>query len=185
LAPPYYTDNTRTTVFRTGVVDLTSACVAWGSGGYRLPTEAEWERAARGGVGGHHFAWPSGGHDYWGHILGTLANYWNSTDPFDNGTTPVGFYNGTQAVGGVDVQNAFGLYDMSGNVAEFCWDRMGSYATLFENDPRGPDVGDQRVARGGSWYDEPDKLRLAARQAVYAHHAPPTLGLRCVRTAER
>lgn len=185
LVPTYYTDGTRTAVFRTGVVDLTNACVEWGSAGYRLPTEAEWERAARGGLDGQHFTWPSGDPDYWRHVFGTLANFWNSGDPFDNGTTPVGFYDGTQAVGGVDVKNTFGLYDVSGNVAELCWDRMGPYSTGLETDPHGPDTGDQRVVRGGSWYDQPDQLRLASRQSVYSHHAPPTQGLRCVRTAER
>jgi len=185
LTPAYYTDSTRTTVFRTGVEDLTNACVDWAGVGYRLPTEAEWERAARGGLEGNHFAWPGSEGEYWRHILGTLANFWNSGDPYDNGTTPVGFYNGTQAVGGVDVKNVFGLYDMSGNVAELCWDRMGPYSDTAETAPRGPDLGDQRIVRGGSWYDEPDRLRLASRQPFYPHHAPPNVGLRCVRTTER
>ena len=138
-----------------------------------------------GGLEGNHFAWPGSEDEYWRHILGTLANFWNSGDPYDNGTTPVGFYNGTQAVGGVDVKNVFGLYDMSGNVAELCWDRMGPYSDTAETAPRGPDLGDQRIVRGGSWYDEPDRLRLASRQPFYPHHAPPNVGLRCVRTTER
>jgi len=185
LIPAYYTDVAHAVVFRTGVVDLTNACVDWSAPGYRLPTEAEWERAARGNLVGNHFAWPSGDADYWRHVLGAMANFWNSGDRYDNGTTPVGYYNGTQVVGGAEVRNAFGLCDLSGNVAEFCWDRMGAYPASIETDPHGPDDGDQRISRGGSWYDEPDKLRLAARQPVYTHHAPPTIGLRCVRLAEQ
>jgi len=117
-----------------------------------------------GGLDGTHFAWPGGDPDYWRHIFGAMANFWNSGDPCDNGTTPVGFYNGSQAIGGPDVRNAFGLYDVSGNVAELCWDRLGPYSAAMETDPHGPDAGDQRIVRGGSWYDEPDKLRLASRQ---------------------
>ena len=142
---------------------------AWAFGehyGIRLPTEHEWEKSARGNTG-----W-----DYpWGNSIdGSRANYVNSGDPFDNGTTPVGYYNG-QNYGGfqtTDSPSPYGAYDMAGNV----WDWThsfygGSYPTY-------------RVVRGGSWYDDTDYLRSWSRASANNH--PPTsshhVGIRCVRT---
>jgi formylglycine-generating enzyme required for sulfatase activity len=185
LVPAYYSDAAHSQVYRSGAIDLSNATVDWDANGYRLPTEAEWEHAARGTFDSSNFPWSSASIDYLLHIAGEMANFWNSGDPYDNGTTPVGFYNGTQAIGGLDMQNAFGLYDAAGNVAEFCWDRMATYPASLQSDPHGPDSGDPRVVRGGSWYDEPARLRCASRQAIYPHSAPPTVGLRCVRPAPR
>ena len=137
LQPAYYTDGTQQTVYRTGDLDLTNACVAWTASGYRLPTEAEWEKAARGGVANDFFPGSDLGSNYLMSVLGPMANFWDSGDPYDNGTTPVGFYNGFQCIGGADMQNGFGLYEVAGNVAEMCWDWLGPDQADLQVDPRG------------------------------------------------
>jgi sulfatase modifying factor 1 len=181
LQPAYYIDGSQAKVYRTGTPDLTNGCVNWTGSGYRLPTEAEWEKSARGGLANQHYAWENLDTNYVIGVFGKMANFWNSGDPYDNGTTPVGFYDGFHTVDGVDMRNGFGLYDMAGNVAEFCWDRVEAYSSERQEDPLGPDTGDQRIVRGGSWYDDPEKLRLAVRRSLYLHVLSPDVGFRCVR----
>jgi formylglycine-generating enzyme required for sulfatase activity len=157
--PAYYTDAAQVAVYRNGVTDVQSAWVKWNVG-YRLPTEAEWEKAARGGVyvTEIRFPWPAlapGAYT----ITQSQANYYsdgawifdlNPTRGFDPRfqaggppyTSPVGYF---------QTRNNYGLADMAGNVNEWTWDRRGIYNTSPQTDPHGPESGNYRVMRGGSY----------------------------------
>lgn len=163
--PCYYTDAAHATVYRTGEIDLTNDHVLWTANGYRLPTEAEWEKAARGGLEGKRF--PLG--DTMTH---SQANYWSvSTYPYDTSPTrgmhplyAIGANPYTSAAGSF-VPNGYGLYDMAGNVWEWCWDRHDGqyYGLTVAGDPRGPTSGSLRVLRGGSWDNNAYYSRVAVR----------------------
>ena len=154
--PAYYTDPDQTVVYRTA--GDVSPYVNWNSG-YRLPTEAEWEKAARGGVSGQRFPW--GYTISWGEANysanPTLYPYdWNSSSggnpAFNDGVVPY-----LSPVGSFPA-NGYGLFDMAGNVAEWCWDWYWSqpYSSGSQTDPRGPATAyayncPWRVIRGGGW----------------------------------
>ena len=161
--PAYYTDAALSVRYRTGQV---APYVNWSSG-YRLPTEAEWEKAARGGLSGHRFPWGDT-------ISESQANYYGDTGNYSYDLGPNG-YNATFATGGTPYTspagyfgaNGYGLYDMAGNVWEWCWDWYGGYSSGSQTDPRGPTSGSDRVYRGGSWAYVAFYCRTAGR-ADYA-----------------
>ncbi|MBK1814207.1 SUMF1/EgtB/PvdO family nonheme iron enzyme [Luteolibacter yonseiensis] len=182
--PVYFTDTTATTVYRTGEVDLVAANVNWSGDGYRLPTESEWERASRGGLEGRKFPWGDEDADL-------RSNSWNfqlftgrAPDEEFPYTERVGYFDGTQPGGMPNMENGYGLHDMSANAWEWTWDRMGDYTRDKQYDPKGPDSGTvQRVQRGGSWWNYVDQATNFQRLPF-----PPNgsddygmIGFRCIR----
>lgn len=120
----------------------------WSAIGYRLPSEAEWEYAARGGL-------QSQGYTYSGsNTIGDVAWYNRNSG------------NTTHTVG-TKAANELGLYDMSGNVLEWAWDIYGSYPSGTQINPTGANSGSCRVKRGGGWYGSASICRVANRNDYY------------------
>lgn len=128
---------------------------------FRLPTEAEWEFAARGGNYSRHYKYS--GSNY----ISDVARY---CDNSGNRTHPVG----------TKQANELGLYDMSGNVYEWCSDWDGSYSSYSQSDPTGPNSGSCRVERGGSWYGYAWSCRSSNRFSFPPGIRNFDLGLRLV-----
>jgi formylglycine-generating enzyme required for sulfatase activity len=187
LTPVYCADASLATVYKTGSLNVANDWVRWSADGYRLPTEAEWEKAARGGTPGHRFPWSDVDT-----IQHCRANYPSSTS-YAYDTSPTRGYHPTFATGGFPytspvgyfAANGYGLDDMAGNVWEWCWDwYSGSYyGSSPTNDPRGPTSGSHRVVRGGGWNGSAYDCRAADRGLSTPGYSDYNLGFRCVRAA--
>ena len=165
------------------VVDGENATWNLSADGYRLPTEAEWEYACRAGTTGPFNLDHSVSADeanYYGHYPYEIeGNY------FDQGALDVkpGVYRGEPIESASFAPNNWGLYDMHGNVAEWVWDRYGTYDADASQDPTGPEAGALRVNRGGGWNDFAKNLRSAYRASLTPTSASPSVGFRIARSA--
>ncbi len=158
--------------------DQPVVCVSWEDAkayaewaGKRLPTEAEWEKAARGGLVGKRFPWGDEALDASGICRANYSLFGVADDGYEY-TAPVGSF----------VPNGYGLYDMIGNVWEWCadWYADNYYADSPKENPKGPDSGDRRVLRGGACIAPPSTLRVACRRGRNPTSSYYGLGFRCV-----
>ncbi|MBN1489631.1 MAG: formylglycine-generating enzyme family protein [Phycisphaerae bacterium] len=181
--PFYYTDAGFTVIYKTGEL---APFMRWEANGFRLPTEAEWEKAARGGLDDYRFPWGNTiNHDYANYrACGycypyDTSPYWNYTyhpdyDDVRPYTSPVGSF----------PPNGYGLYDVTANVWEWCNDwidaayySVGPYPHV---NPRGPTTGTYRTIRGSCWGYYAYICRIAYRYSYWANGRYDDLGCRCV-----
>jgi formylglycine-generating enzyme len=155
-----------------------SVSTDFASSGYRLPTEAEWEYACRAGTTTA---------TAFGNSLSPKQAAISTTYPFDPNEYGARMPSYATRPGGGFEPNAWGLYDMHGNVSEWCYDRYGPYeipaSGSATEDPYGALSGGARVIRGGSWSDDGYKARSAARSMAIPDVAIPYIGFRVARNA--
>lgn len=162
----------------TSAYNIVGGQVSWNASadGYRLPTEAEWEYAARGGMPG-----PFAGATSYAAVceVANTAEDWGRLprECSDNHIwlAPVASYKA----------NEYGLFDMSGNAFEWVWDWYGEYPTSSQVNPTGPTVGDARVLRGGSAWLDPRDARVSQRNRRAPTDVESDIGFRLARNAAR
>ena len=179
VTPVYYTDSALTQVYITGDV---APFANWSASGYRLPTETEWEKAARGGLVGRRF--PLGNT-----ISQSQANYYGDPIDYSYDLRQAGYDPAFGDGIGIDTSpasyfptNGYGLCDMAGNLAEWCWDWYGAYPSGVQTNPRGASAGSFRVLRGGSWLISAFNCRAANRSYYYPALGGDGYGFRCAYT---
>ena len=148
--------------------------IDWDANGYRLPTEAEWEYAARGGGKKVRFG---NGEDF--ADLEKINFMPNDEVKYSRTGEP---RRKTVPVGSLKSPNDLGLYDMSGNTWEWCWDWYGAYPTHQQPDPRGVENGTERVVRGGSWYNFANSARVSCRMKTNPLNRHTNVGFRLAKT---
>ncbi len=151
--PAYYMSADKSTVYRTGEVNVWPSWTRWDAG-YRLPTESEWEWAARGGLEGKKYAW--GDELSFQHANYTAIHehgFWSIPHPdFNRLSSPVASF----------LPNGYGLYDVTGNLWEWCWEPFGDFRTL----------------RGGSYATQPDESQVGYTYRTFRNRRSGSHGLR-------
>ena len=169
----------------TPVYTVDGAKVTWdlSANGYRLPTEAEWEYACRAGTLTPFNLEHSIGADeanFYGHYPYEIEENYFSQHKL---TTKPGIYRATTVEPGQFTPNKLGLYDMHGNVGEWCWDIYAPYDPSARVNPTGPESGTRRVYRGGGWNDFAKNMRSAYRAAAPQERRLYNVGFRLARGA--